>query len=42
MMEAIALLEAQLKKSKRKYLTGDRPTIADLIYFFEMTNLILY
>lgn len=42
MMEAISLLEAQLKQSKRKYLAGDRPSIADLLYFFEMTNLILY
>ncbi len=31
-----------LSKIKTKFLCGDKPSIADLLIYFEMTNLIYY
>lgn len=41
LFEALATLETILTKSKTKFIAGNTVTIADILIFYEMTNLIL-
>lgn len=42
MLRVVGEVEGQMKHSKTRFLAGNSLTIADLLYFFETTNFILY
>lgn len=42
MFRVIGELQQQLTHSKTRFLAGNTLTIADLLFFFETTNLVLY
>lgn len=40
MFEVIAKLDEILKKNRTKFIAGNTVTIADFLFFYELTNLI--
>ena len=40
MFEVIAKLDELLKKNRTKFIAGNTVTIADFLFFYELTNLI--
>lgn len=42
MLRVVGEVQEQLRHSKTRFLAGNALTIADLLYFFETTNLVLY
>jgi glutathione S-transferase len=42
MLRVVGEVEGHLKHSKTRFLAGNSLTIADLLYFFETTNFLLY
>lgn len=42
MLEAVDELEKLLQKRKGQFIAGPHLTIADLLFFFELTNLSLF
>lgn len=42
MFEAISKLNSLILQNNTKYLCGDSLSMADLLFFYEMTNLVLF
>jgi hypothetical protein len=42
MFEAIKTFDHLLKLEGKKFTTGDLPNIADLLIYFELTNMVCY
>lgn len=42
MFDAIAQFDQVLAKNRSKFIAGDRPTIADFLFYYEMTNLVYF
>lgn len=40
MFDAVKLLNEILAKNRTKFIAGDKPTMIDLLVYYEMTNLV--